>query len=77
MIAAEQIEEFSLNVEKLAQKNDLSYIEAVVEYCEQTEIEVESGAKLLSLALKTKIQREAENLHFIRKSETAELTFGV
>ena len=41
MMPSEQIEQFSSNVEKLAQDNDLTYIEAVVEYCEQTEIEVE------------------------------------
>jgi Phage late-transcription coactivator len=73
---SEQIEQFSSNVERLATENDLTYIEAVVEYCEQTEIEVESAAKLLSMSLKAKIQKEAEDLHFVKKCDTAELTFG-
>ena len=64
---------FSLGVDKLAKKKNMNYMDAVIEHCSQIGLEVELSAKLISGALKAKIQVEAEELHFLPKSNTAKL----
>jgi hypothetical protein len=50
-------------------------MDAILMYCEETGLEVELAAKLVSGALKSKIQIEAEDLHFLPKSNTTKLPF--
>ena len=50
-------------------------MDAVLMYCEETGLEVEIAAKLVSGPLKSKIQLEAEELHFLPKSNTTKLPF--
>jgi hypothetical protein len=52
---------------------DIPYIDAVIMYCEQTGFEIETAAKLVSGVLKSKIKLEAEELHFLKKSNTSQL----
>jgi hypothetical protein len=69
----EAINKFSLEIEELVYMKDISYVEAVVEYCEDNGIEIESAAKLVSGVLKSKIQLEGEELHLLPKSNTIKL----
>ena len=69
----DEINNFSLAIEELVYMKDIPYIDAVVEYCEQTGFEIETAAKLVSGVLKAKIQMEAEDLHFLEKSNTSKL----
>jgi hypothetical protein len=69
----DEITTFSLTIEKLAKEKNTSYMDAIILYCEQTGFEVEVAAKLISGALKSKIKMEAEELHFLPKSNTARL----
>ena len=62
-----------MEIEELVYMKDIPYIDAVVEYCEQTGFEVETAAKLISGVLKSKIELEAQDLHYIKRSETAQL----
>ena len=48
-------------------------MEAIMLYCEQTGLEIELAAKLISGALKSKIQNEAEELNFLPRSNTNKL----
>jgi hypothetical protein len=73
MTTTQDMTAFSLKIEESVYMNDISYIEAVVNYCEETGFEIETAAKLISNALKAKIQNEAEELHFLAKSETNQL----
>jgi Phage late-transcription coactivator len=66
---------FSYHVEKLANSKSIPYIGAVILYCEERQLEVEVAAKLISASLKAKIRLEAEELHFLPKSNTARLPF--
>jgi len=66
---------FSLNIETLVSKKNVPYMDAVLMYCEETGLEVELAAKLVSGALKSKIQLEAEDLNFLPKSNTTKLPF--
>lgn len=73
MPTKEEISEFSIKIEEFAQKRNIPYMDAIVLYCEQMGLEIEVAAKLLSAPLKSKIQFEAEELHFLPKSNTAKL----
>jgi hypothetical protein len=65
---------FSQIIENLVKINkDMSYIDAVVHYCEENGIEVESVTKLISKPLKEKIKCEAINLNFLKRTSKAKL----
>lgn len=59
-------------IEDIVSKHNISYIDAVVLYCEKNNIEIESLAKLIKTnnMLKAKLQLEAESLNFLPKSNT-------
>ena len=69
----EEATNFSVHIEKLAKDKHISYMDAIILYCEETGFEIEVAAKLISSTLKSKIKMEAEELHFLPKSETAKL----
>lgn len=69
----EEAMNFSVHIEKLAKDKHISYMDAIILYCEETGFEIEVAAKLISSTLKSKIKMEAEELHFLPKSETAKL----
>lgn len=70
MLNVKSTKEFCNEIEKYAKEFGLSYIEAILEYCEQNDLDVESVSKLVSSNLKEKIQYEAENLNMIPKTVT-------
>jgi hypothetical protein len=73
MATKDEITTFSLTIESIAYEKNTSYMDAILLYCEQTGFEIEVAAKLISGALKSKIKMEAEELHFLPKSNTAKL----
>lgn len=64
-------EQFHREIENLVSKG-LDYLEAIVHYCEVNGLEIESVVPVMrqSVILKAKLQREAEGLHLIQKSNT-------
>lgn len=73
MATKEEITTFSLTIESLVKKKSMSYMDAIIQYCESTGLEVELASKLVSGALKAKIKIEAEELNFLAKSNTNKL----
>jgi len=67
--------EFVLEIESLVKEKRVEYIDAVMLYCEQHNIEVETAAELIkqNVVLKAKVQVEAENLNMVKR--TARLPF--
>ena len=65
--------EFSSLIEDIVYMKDVSYMDAVLLYCEDNEVEFEVAATLISDNLKSKIQIEAESLNFLPKSNTTKL----
>lgn len=59
--------EFSLYIEKLVSDKKLSYMEAIISYCEDADIDVESVKSLVNKSLKEKIQCEAEELNYFKR----------
>ena len=67
---------FAQEIESLVQKNeDMSYIDAIIHFCETNNIDVESVPKLISKPLKEKIKYEAMELNFLKKTSRAKLVF--
>lgn len=62
--------EFPAEIEKLVRENEIEYMEAVILWCERNGLEVEFAGDLIrrNAVLKAKIQIEAENLNFMKKS---------
>lgn len=73
MPSKDEMTTFSLSIETIVAKKNIPYMDAVIMYCEETGLEVELAAKMISGALKSKIQIEAEELHFLPKSNTTKL----
>ena len=65
---------FAEEVESLVLNNaDMNYIDAIVFFCEQNNIDVESVPKLISKPLKEKIKCDAQELNFMKKTTRAKL----
>jgi hypothetical protein len=73
MASREEITTFSYEIERIAKDNSISYMDAIIFWCEKNNVEIELAAKLISSALKSKIKIEAEALHFLPKSNTSKL----
>ena len=61
---------FSLLIEQIVQTKHISYMDACLDYCKEKEIEPNSIARLVNKSLKQKIQMEAEELHFLPKTNS-------
>ena len=67
---------FAQEIESLVQVNpEMNYIDAIIHFCEQNNIDVESVPKLISKPLKEKIRYEAMELNFLKKTSRAKLVF--
>lgn len=64
---------FAEDIESHVMNTNLTYIDAIVEYCEKNSIDVESVSKLISKPLKEKIKCEAMELNFLKKTTRAKL----
>ena len=60
---------FAQEIETLVKdQEDMSYIDAIVYFCELNAIDLESVPKLISKPLKEKIKYEAMELNFLKKN---------
>ena len=59
---------FMANIESIVQKTRMTYIDAVLHYCEENKLEPETAGQLVGGKLKQKIQEEAEGLNLIQKT---------
>jgi len=65
---------FAENIESLVLENrGMNYIDAIVHFCDQNNIDVESVPKLISKPLKEKIKCDAQELNFMKKTSRAKL----
>ena len=67
---------FAQEIELLVQsQEDMTYIDAIIYFCELNTIDLESVPKLISKPLKEKIKYEAMELNFLKKTSRAKLVF--
>ena len=61
--------EFSLQIEKIVQeRKGISYMDAILRYCEENELDPGTVAPMITKTLKDKITIEAQNLNYLPKT---------
>ena len=60
--------EFFVKIQEIVADTKMSYMDAVLFYCESNSMEPETAGGLISGKLKQKISEEAENLNFLPKT---------
>ena len=66
-------DKFAEDIEKMVLDRSLSYIDAIVEYCSENDIELDGVNKLVSKPLKEKLKYEATQLNFLKKTSHGKL----
>jgi len=64
-------DKFAQKIETLVKDYKISYIDAIVQFCDQNSVEVETIPKLISKPLKEKLKCEATKLNFLKKTSKA------
>ena len=59
--------EFSLYIEEKVMRESIGYMDAIIQYCGEVDIDVESISKLINQSLKDKVQIEAEDGNYFKK----------
>ena len=59
--------EFSLYIEERVIRESIGYMDAIIQYCGEVDIDVESISKLINQSLKDKVQIEAEDGNYFKK----------
>lgn len=69
-------DKFAEEIEKIVLKYpEMTYIDAIVEYCEQNSMEIEAASKLVNKTLKDKLKKDATELNYLRATTKAKLDF--
>jgi len=68
-------DKFSQRIETIVKECGVSYIDAIIQFCEENSVEVETIPKLISKPLKEKLKFEATQLNFLKKTSKAMLKF--
>ena len=64
---------FGLKIEEIVKEKKISYLDAVVWFCEQNDIDTGTVSPMINKSLKEKIQIEAEKKKLIKGSISATL----
>jgi len=64
---------FTSDIESLVQESKLNYIEAIISYCEDNNIEFESVGKLITKPLKEKLKAQATELNYLKRTSRSKL----
>lgn len=68
MPTKDEIRDFSMLIEELTLKLRCNRMDAILQHCKTTGLEIEVASTLISSALKAKIKEEAQELNLIKKS---------
>jgi hypothetical protein len=66
MATKDEMKKFAIAIEGLVANTDYTYLEAIVEYCKKTELEIEVAASLINANLKSKIELQASDLNLLK-----------
>lgn len=69
MPTKEEMLKFSKEIERIVSTTDYNHMEAIVEYCKQTGLEIEMAASLVNSNLKSKIESDAQQLNMLPKTQ--------
>ena len=66
-------DKFAEDIENLVLSTGMNYIDAIVQYCSDNDIEIESVNKLVNKPLKEKIRYLATELNYMKKTSKGKL----
>lgn len=66
----EEMSKFAKSIESIVAKTDFNYIEAIVEYCKDTGLEIEVAATLVNSNLKAKLASDAMDLNLLKEKSS-------
>jgi hypothetical protein len=61
---------FAIKIETIVAKGGVSYMDAILDYCEKNQMEPDAIAPLISKPLKEKLEADARELNFLPKVAT-------
>ena len=67
------MKKFAFAIDSLVANTDYTYLEAIIQYCKETGMEVEVAATLINNALKTKIECQAMDNNQLKVKSTSKL----
>ncbi len=67
MPTKDEMAKFAKAIDGLVANTDFNYIEAIVEYCKQTGLEIEVAATLVNSNLKSKLANNAMDLNLLKE----------
>lgn len=66
MPSKQEMKNFAYEIDSLVANTDLNYLEAIVEYCKKTGLEIEVAASLVSSTLKERIQDDVMSRNLLK-----------
>ena len=73
MANKEEVAAFSIEIENFVENKEIPYMDAIILYCQEKELEIEVASKLLSGIIKDKLRIEAEELNFLPRANNNKL----
>lgn len=70
MPTKEEMKNFAKAIDEYVAKTDYTYIEAIVEYCNETGLEIEVAATLINSNLKSKIENDALDRNLLKEKSS-------
>jgi hypothetical protein len=67
MPTKDEMVKFARAIDGMVANTDLNYIEAIVEYCKKTGLEIEVAASLVNSNLKSKLANDALDLNLLKE----------
>jgi phytoene/squalene synthetase len=67
MATKEEMAKFAKAIESMVSRTDYNYIEAIVEYCKESGLEIEMAASLINANLKSKIEANAMDNNMMKE----------
>jgi hypothetical protein len=67
MPTKDEMSKFAKAIEEMVAESDYNYIEAIVEYCKETGLELEVAATLVNNNLKAKIECDAMDNNLLKE----------
>ena len=68
MPTKDEMYKFQMEIENIVAGTDYNYMEAIVEYCDRTGMEIELASTLVNKELKAKIAFDAQELNMMPKA---------
>ena len=70
MPTKDEMMKFARAIDELVARTDYNYIEAIVEHCKQTGLEIEVAATLVNANLKSKLEGDAMDNNMLKEKSS-------